>query len=173
MIYCNFYANSIKKLKVNPRFTECIFYALKYKRGVQMYTILELHKLLGVSRNTLYERLKTKEIQEFIFKDDKGIKLKKEGLNTLCALLGNTKLNKEETKVEQTDDKYVRMLEDTVRKLEERCSLLEQKNHDAFLQLMNINEKILETDRIYRLESLEDKKKRSVLNKLNIFKRTQ
>ena len=58
-----------------------------------MYSVQELSKMYGCTRVTMYTKLKDTRIQEFLHKDDKGMKLQVEGLNVLNVVMGESNVN--------------------------------------------------------------------------------
>ena len=72
-----------------------------------MYTVTDLADLFNTSRNTIYSKLKSSKIKEFVVKTEKGSRLKKEGLNTLQLLMSESKVNVNLTQESVKDKSYL------------------------------------------------------------------
>jgi len=133
-----------------------------------MYTVLELTKLTGVSKKTLYEKLKHPDLSQFITQGEKGKLLQQEGLEVLLFILGNSKAGDSKRQVNSVinskiegensslDSVYlghIETLKETIRKLDLQILRIEQekaelqKKYDDmvnfFMQLQQ--QKLLET----------------------------
>lgn len=90
-----------------------------------MYSVIQLAKMYGCTRATIYNKFKHEEIQQFLQKDEKGIKLVKEGLNVLNVIMSesNIKTDKqqEDTKTNngftEEKERYVKLLEAQIEEL--------------------------------------------------------
>jgi predicted RNase H-like nuclease (RuvC/YqgF family) len=68
-----------------------------------MYTVQELSAMYKCTRKTMYSKLESDNIQQFIIKTDKGIRLMPEGLNTLNIIMADSKVSREQEVNNQID----------------------------------------------------------------------
>jgi DNA repair ATPase RecN len=141
------------------------------------YTVIQLEKMLKISRGTIYKRLETDELKPFVAFVNKTKVLKAEGLSTLQTLIES--LKKQSEIVPEQDkmqlDKFTGHLEKQVEELKQECQDWKRRYIDKCeewdMKSANFNNQLLqlkaETNKeIYLLT--ESIKPRSFFN---IFKR--
>ena len=139
-----------------------------------MYSVQQLAEMYGTTRATMYRYLKYKEMKEFMYKDEKGLKMRLEGLNTLNVIMSNnynrTSQNEPSEQINANyNDKYVHSLEVQVNELKEEVKKWQDKYQsvvEALLDQKSNTQKLLESNQKV-VDTLLDKKK----SKWNIFKR--
>ena len=136
-----------------------------------MYSVNELAKMFNVARNTIYSKLNSSELVQYVKQTEQGVRLEQEGLSVLQLLLvstssKNSSMNK--AKIEQNDylNKYVEHLEQQIETLKseyyrEKQELIGekkelQKKYDSLVNI--IIEQQLRQQKM--LEDAESKKKR-------------
>jgi len=136
-----------------------------------VYSVNELAKMFNVARNTIYSKLNSSELVQYVKQTEQGVRLEQEGLSVLQLLLvstssKNSSMNK--AKIEQNDylNKYVEHLEQQIETLKseyyrEKQELIGekkelQKKYDSLVNI--IIEQQLRQQKM--LEDAESKKKR-------------
>lgn len=59
---------------------------------MDMYSIKELADLYKTSRQTIYKKIRSEEMRPYVIDNESGIKVDKEGLNVLNAIMADSKV---------------------------------------------------------------------------------
>lgn len=89
-----------------------------------MYSVIQLEKMTGVSRGTLYKRLESEQLKDYVQTVDGTLKLKEQGLDALYSSIEHL-VKQKDADNERTDEysnKHVERLEEQIRRLESKCS---------------------------------------------------
>jgi len=138
-----------------------------------MFSVGELAKRFGVSRQTIYNKVATEELKPYVI-DNNGAKLTSSGLDVLTALLADGKAGQqvakkfERQRQDEVDnkggnpDKYTSLLEQNIKELKQEIQDLKtekqgiQAKYDAMVErVFSFEQKLL--------ESKQDKEKRTFL----------
>jgi len=138
-----------------------------------MFSVGELAKRFGVSRQTIYNKVATEELKPYVI-DNNGAKLTPDGLDVLTELLADGKAGKQVTKKfeqhrqaeidtkESYLDKYVKSLEAQIEELKKEKAGLQVKYDVMVERLFSFEQKLL--------ESQEQKEHRSIWQRLGMKK---
>lgn len=121
-----------------------------------MFSVGELAKRFGVSRQTIYNKFSTEELKQYVI-DENGAKLVATGLDILTRLLADGKAGQQVTKkIEQHRqdevdtkesyfDKYVKSLESQIEELKREKAALQAKYDFIVERLFSFEQKLLES----------------------------
>jgi hypothetical protein len=92
------------------------------------YSVIQLSKIFNVSRNTIYAKLNSDELKEYVEQAEQGLRLNQKGFNMLKIALSNSKnvtqmirsstADKKE-KFEHADNKIIEILESQIAELKQ------------------------------------------------------
>jgi len=84
-----------------------------------MYSVTELSKMYDVTRKTMYTKLECEDIQPYLIKDKRGLKLEKEGLNVLNNIMADSRPKQEVNNEVNNDykDEYIQALKEQISEL--------------------------------------------------------
>lgn len=155
-----------------------------------MYTVQQLSKMYSCTRQTIYSKLEHEAIQQFLHKDDKGLKLIPEGLNVLNTIISDSKirhdtqqvnneLDTKHTEKNEYIDMYINTLKAQIEELKldkEKLQLDKEKLHEElkeqrkilFLVMPEQQEQQEQTKESIKYES--EKKKGLITNLKNLFR---
>jgi hypothetical protein len=98
-----------------------------------MYTVQDLAKMYHCTRQTIYKKFEHEDLQVYTYKDDKGLKLKQEGLQVLNCLLADSNINTKKQEINKqidithtTDKLYVESLKAQIEMLSRQVDSLER-----------------------------------------------
>lgn len=135
-----------------------------------MYTVTELADLFNTSRNTIYSKLKSSKIKDFVVKTEKGSRLKKEGINVLQLLMSESKVSVNLTQ-EGANNKNCSEINELVSILKEQVEELKKEKLELKKEKAEMQEKydalvgvLLEQQKQQLL--LESEKSKSFLRRL-------
>lgn len=135
----------------------CIYHV---KRRVDlMYTVQDLAKRYKCTRQTIYKKFEDDKLKQYTYKDDKGLKLKQEGLEVLNYLMANSNVN---TKKQETNKEID--VKHTVEKVTDNDKYIDSLNRQIEMlsrQVENLQEdkKSLEVDKSRLFEELREQRK--------------
>lgn len=146
-----------------------------------MYTVSELAKMFNTTRQTIYNKLESEDLQPFINKTDKGLRLQIEGMNALQLIMSESKIapkteidnnfttltpSIDVTKTPQNNpylDKYIETLHQNINDLK-------QENERLRAELQSKDKMLFDTLTRQQL-LLEDKQGKEKRGFWNVFKK--
>lgn len=142
-----------------------------------MYSVSKLAEMYKTTRQTIYIKLKEEELQPYIIKSDKGLRLQQEGLSVLNVLMGDSKVKPQENTNRQKNnskldssltpqndsyiDKYIQDLHGQIEALKREKQELQLK-YDCLVESLINSQKAI--------ESREQKEKRTIWQVLRLKK---
>lgn len=134
---------------------------------MKQYTMSEVAKLLNVSRQTVYNKINSQDLQPYIHDTDRGKILLEEGFQILKTMLGST-VNLQSKPV--NDSKYIDTLIDSLKSENEnlrRIVVDQSKQIENLTKLIENSQVLLKHEQeknALLLESSEEKSKRRIWN---------
>jgi len=142
-----------------------------------LYSVSKLAEMYKTTRQTIYIKLKEEELQPYIIKSDKGLRLQQEGLSVLNVLMGDSKVKPQENTNRQKNnskldssltpqndsyiDKYIQDLHGQIEALKREKQELQLK-YDCLVESLINSQKAI--------ESREQKEKRTIWQVLRLKK---
>lgn len=129
-----------------------------------MYTVTELSKIFGVSRNTIYAKFATKELAQHVKQTEQGKRLDQEGFGVLQLTLSTSKTaqvntiltpqneheNEKSVNSETYIDKYIESLEKQIEELKKEKQDIQSK-YDGLINVLieqqTAQQKLLSTEK--------------------------
>jgi hypothetical protein len=130
------------------------------------YGITELARMFKTTRATIYRKLDTDSIQQYVIQSQKGKKLLQEGLTQFQLIMAESKVTNIQKKDEKKD-----LTDDYINNLKNQIDSLSKDKENLYKEIVEKNSQKLLTESNEKIKLLEEKKLKDKKTIWDIFKK--